>query len=163
MQTTRILCLVCFASRHGIASTLGEVRLDVEIDADEAGSENDIPVQRVPAKVKKVEKLSEDVLILNLKTPRTKRLRFLAGQNVILSRGELEPLELPIASCPCDDMNIQFHIPQHDDPFSQYVYNNINSSDSIHINGPTGSFVLDENSNQPIIFIAFDTGYLESL
>jgi CDP-4-dehydro-6-deoxyglucose reductase len=132
---------------------------DVEIDAEEAGSENDIPVQRVPAKVKKVNQLSGDVLILNLKTPRTKRLRFLAGQNVILSRGELEPLELPIASCPCDDMNIQFHIPHKDNNFVNYVYNDIKNSDSIHINGPTGSFILDENSNQPIIFIAFDTGY----
>ena len=33
------------------------------------------------------------------------------------------------------------------------------SSDSIHIDGPPGSFILDENSNKPIIFIAFDTGY----
>ena len=132
---------------------------DIEIEADEAGNEKDIPRQNISAKVKKADRLSDDVLILNLKTPRTKRLRFLAGQNVILSRGELAPLELPIASCPCDDMNIQFHIPHSDNPFTQYVYDDINSSDSIHIDGPTGSFILDENSNNPIIFIAFDTGY----
>lgn len=132
---------------------------DVEIEADEAGSEKDIPQQKIAAKVKKAEHLSEDVTILNLKTPRTKRLRFLAGQNVILSRGDLEPLELPIASCPCDDMNIQFHISHNDNPFTNYIYNDLNSSDSIHIDGPTGSFILDENSNNAIIFIAFDTGY----
>lgn len=132
---------------------------DIEIEAEEAGSEKDIPEQNISAKVKKAIQLSGDVLILNLKTPRTRRLRFLAGQNVILSRGDLEPLELPIASCPCDDMNIQFHVPHNDNPFTHYVYNDIKSSDSIQINGPTGSFILDENSNQPIIFIAFDTGY----
>lgn len=133
---------------------------EIDIEADEAGSEKDIPQQKIAAKVKKVDKLSENVLVLNLKTPRTKRLRFLAGQNVILSRADLPPLEIPIASCPCDDMNIQFHIP-HDitNPFINYVSEELKNSDSIHIEGPTGSFVLDEDSNNPVIFIAFDTGF----
>lgn len=133
---------------------------EVEIEADEAGSEKDIPQQKISAKVKKVSNLSNEVLVLNLKTPRTKRLRFLAGQNVILSRADLPPLELPIASCPCDDMNIQFHIPYDDsNHFINYVSTELKNSDSIQIVGPTGSFVLDENSNDTAIFIAFDTGF----
>jgi len=133
---------------------------EVEIEADEAGSVKDIPQQKISAKVKKIENLSNEVLILNLKTPRTKRLRFLAGQNVILSRADLPPLEIPIASCPCDDMNIQFHIPYDDsNHFINYVDTALKISDSIHIDGPTGSFVLDENSNNAVIFIAFDTGF----
>lgn len=133
---------------------------EVEVEADEAGSEKDIPLQKIVAKVKKVDKISDDLLILNLKTPRTNRLRFLAGQNVILSRGDLPPIELPIASCPCDDMNIQFHIPQNkNNTFVNYITDEINNSDSIHIEGPKGSFVLDEDSNNTIIFIAFDTGF----
>ena len=133
---------------------------EVEIEADEAGSEKDIPQQKISAKVKKINNLSNEVLVLNLKTPRTKRLRFLAGQNVILSRADFPPLEIPIASCPCDDMNIQFHIPYDDsNHFINYVDTELKISDSIHIEGPTGSFVLDEDSNAPIIFIAFDTGF----
>lgn len=133
---------------------------DIEIEADEAGSEKDIPQQNISAKVKKVEKPSAEVLVLNLKTPRTKRLRFLAGQNVVLNRANLAALEIPVASCPCDDMNIQLHIPtQSNHPFTQYILNELNTSDSIHIKGPTGSFVLDEDSNKPLIFIAFDTGF----
>ena len=133
---------------------------EIEIEADEAGSEKDIPQQKISAKVKKVENLSNEVLVLNLKTPRTNRLRFLAGQNVILSRADLPPLEIPIASCPCDDMNIQFHIPYDDtNHFINYVSTSLKSSDSIHIEGPTGTFVLDEDSNNAVIFIAFDTGF----
>ena len=133
---------------------------EIEIEADEAGSEKDIPQQKISAKVKKVDKLSNDVLILNLKTPRTQRLRFLAGQNVLLSRADLPPMEIPIASCPCDDMNIQFHIPNDNtNPFINYVSEELNNSDSIHIEGPMGSFILDENSNKPVIFIALDTGF----
>lgn len=133
---------------------------EVEIEADEAGSEKDIPQQRISAKVKKVNILSDDLLILNLKTPRTNRLRFLAGQSAVLSRGDLPELLIPIASCPCDDMNIQFHIPRNNsNPFIQYVFHDLNNSDSIHIEGPQGSFILDENSNNAAIFIAFDTGF----
>lgn len=133
---------------------------EIEIEADEAGSEKDIPQQKISAKVKKINNLSNEVLVLNLKTPRTNRLRFLAGQNVILSRADLPPLEIPVASCPCDDMNIQFHIPYDDsNHFINYVSTELKNSDSIQIQGPTGSFVLDEDSNNSIIFIAFDTGF----
>ena len=132
---------------------------EVVIDADEAGNEKDIPSQKIPTKVKKINKISDDLLILNLKTPRTKRLRFLAGQNAILSRGDLPALELPIASCPCDDMNLQFHIPKNKDAFSQYIYNELCNSDSIVIEGPSGTFLLDEESNNSVIFIAFDSGF----
>ncbi|MFK5914104.1 MAG: 2Fe-2S iron-sulfur cluster-binding protein [Woeseiaceae bacterium] len=133
---------------------------EVEIEADEAGSEKDIPQQKISAKVKKLDNLSNEVLVLNLKTPRTKRLRFLAGQNVILSHADLPPLEIPIASCPCDDMNIQFHIPYDDsNHFINYVSTELKTSDSIMIEGPTGHFVLDEDANNPVIFIAFDTGF----
>lgn len=133
---------------------------EIEIEADEAGSEKDIPQQKITAKVKKVAPLSDDVFVLNLKTPRTKRLRFLAGQNVFLSHSTLPPLEIPIASCPCDDMNIQFHIPTTSTtPFLNYVTNNLKNTDSIIIKGPNGSFILDEDSNDAIIFIAFDTGF----
>lgn len=132
---------------------------EIEIEADEAGSEQDIPCQKISTKVKKINKLSDDLLILNLKTPRTNRLRFLAGQNAILTRGDLPPLILPIASCPCDDMNLQFHIPKNEDAFSQYIYDKLCNSDSINIEGPSGSFLLDEESNNSVIFIAFDSGF----
>ncbi len=133
---------------------------EIEIEADEAGNEKDIPQQKITAKVKKISQLSADVLALNLKTPRTKRLRFLAGQNVTLTHPDLPPLELAIASCPCDDMNIQFHISKSSpEKLTQYISNELSTSDSIVVQGPNGSFILDEDSNNTVIFIAYDTGF----
>lgn len=40
---------------------------EIEIEADEAGSEKDIPQQKISAKVKKIDNLSNEVLVLNLK------------------------------------------------------------------------------------------------
>ena len=133
---------------------------DIVIEVDEAGSTQDIPLQNITAKVKKLEPADDKVSILNIKTPRTQRLRFLAGQQVKLAVNQDINKILPIASCPCDDMNIQFHITKQDgDLFAEYILEQLKSGDEIHIEGPQGEFVLDDDASNPIVFIAMDTGF----
>lgn len=134
---------------------------DVVIEADEAGSEYDIPLQNISAKVKKVSQLDNNLLLLHLKTPRTNRLRFLAGQNAVLRVDGIESEEnFAIASCPCDDMNIQFHIKRDENSkLVSHMFDNLANNDSIEIEGPTGHFVLKENSVRPVLFIAFNEGF----
>ena len=133
---------------------------DLVIEAAEAHSENDIPRQTITARVRKIEKSHPDITILHLRTPRTQRLRFLAGQSVALQLEGLEPQNFPIASCPCDDMNIQFHIHRDDgDEFACRIFSQLSTNDSIGLEGPVGHFVLHEGEIQrPLIFIAVDHG-----
>ena len=56
---------------------------DVVLEAPEANSSSEIPLQHITAKVKKIEVVNEHVALVHLKTPRTNRLRFLAGQYVL--------------------------------------------------------------------------------
>ena len=58
---------------------------DVEIEAAVAGGVQDIPFQQIAAKVKSVGLLNPDMALLHLQTPRSSRLRFLAGQCVTLA------------------------------------------------------------------------------
>jgi len=133
---------------------------DIVIEADEAGSIQDIPRQNIAAKVKRLETVSDKVSILNLKTPRTKRLRFLAGQEAKLAINHSLSKVFPIASCPCDDMNIQFHITnQENNPFDKYVLEQLKAGDEITIEGPQGDFILDQDAPNPVILIAMDTGF----
>ena len=133
---------------------------DIAIEADEAGSENEIPVQKLSAWVRKISDANNHVRILNLKTPRTQRLRFLAGQAVKLEIADIGSITLHIASCPCDDMNLQFHIyDNNDNAFCSYIFNRIKTNDVINIEGPLGHFVLREDEPNPIIFIAYGTGF----
>ena len=133
---------------------------DVVLHAEEAGSENDIPLQKITARVKRVEKVNDDLALLQLRTPRTQRLRFLAGQRAALSPQGFEATEYHIASCPCDDMNLQFHICRDaKNPFSEHVFHHIQASESITIEGPRGHFVLYEDGRRPLIFLAFNTGF----
>ena len=133
---------------------------DIVLEAEEAIDANEIPLQKVAARVKKVEKLNNDLMILHLRTPRTQRLRFLAGQKARLSTIGIEPVEFHIASCPCDEMNLQFHIcRQADNPLAEHVFHNIQNSESLNVEGPDGNFVLREDTTRPLLFVAFDTGF----
>ncbi len=133
---------------------------DIVLEAEEAGSEEEIPLQKISARVKKVEKLSDDLAVVHLRTPRTDRLRFLAGQRAVLSTIGVEPVEYHIASCPCDDRNLQFHIcQQQDNPFAEHVFKRMQNSESIMVEGPAGHFVLREDTTRPLLFICFNTGF----
>lgn len=133
---------------------------DVEIEADVAGGVQDIPFQQIAAKVKSITELTSDMALLHLQTPRTSRLRFLAGQSVALKLGEAISSVLPIASCPCDDRNMLFHVRRRPgNLFSDYFFERLKDHDVVEIEGPQGEFILQEKTPRPLCFIAFDTGF----
>jgi len=137
---------------------------DLVVEMLEAHSPDDIPRQDILAKVRSVAPLTPDIILLHLQTPRTNRLRFLAGQRVALSvtgsttnfRGEY-----PIASCPCDDRNLLFHIRRDDeDEFARRLFAGaLRANDAVSLFGPFGGFVLDKDSPRDILFVACDTGF----
>jgi CDP-4-dehydro-6-deoxyglucose reductase len=133
---------------------------DLVIEANVAGGVQDIPFQQISATVKSITNLTPEMALLHLQTPRTNRLRFLAGQSVTLILGKSLKAELAIASCPCDDRNILFHV--HRIPgnlFSDYVFERLKNHEVVDIEGPQGEFILHEKSPRPLYFIAFDTGF----
>ena len=133
---------------------------DVEIEAPVAGSVQDIPFQQLSAKVKAIELFSTNMALLHLQTPRTSRLRFLAGQYATLQLGKSLSADLPIASCPCDERNLHFHVRRMPgNLFSDYVFNQLKSNEAVDVEGPQGEFILQEKSPRPLYFIAFDTGF----
>jgi CDP-4-dehydro-6-deoxyglucose reductase len=133
---------------------------DVVLEADEAHGSQDIPHQEIDIRIRKIEQPDERVIIIQAKTPRTNRLRFLAGQYLTLEIAGLPPRECSISSCPCDDMNLQFQIPVTEgDGFSAHLQNNARVNDSITLRGPHGDFILDENSPRSLVFIACNAGF----
>lgn len=133
---------------------------DIVIEAHEAGSAQEIPVQTIPARVKSATPLSDDIVLLHLLTPRSNRLRFLAGQSVALDIAGGLHAEMPIASCPCDDRNIQFHVRRDfENDFCLHVFNRIKPADVITLTGPTGDFVFHDDAPRPVIFLAVETGF----
>jgi len=133
---------------------------DLVIEAREAHGAGDMPLQAIDAKLKSVGPLGDEVRLLHLQTPRGNRLRFLAGQSVSLSLADGSSASLPVASCPCDDRNLQFHVRRRaGDAFAERVFGGLKGVDSLRVTGPRGEFVLDEKSHRPLVFIAADTGF----
>ena len=133
---------------------------DVVIEAAVAGSVQDIPFQQISARVKSIGHITDGMALLHLQTPRTQRLRFLAGQSATLHVGQAFSADLPIASCPCDDRNVLFHISrQSGNLFSDYVFERLKEHDVVEMEGPHGEFILHEKSPRPLYFFAFDSGF----
>lgn len=133
---------------------------DIEIEAQESGSAAEIPQQHIRAKVSKVERLQEEVVQLTVRAPRSGGLRFLAGQGVTLLFDGMCPKPLPIASCPCDSLQLRFHIRRRDDdPFSDFVFSHLRKGWDVVLQGPCGDFTLDEESTRPLVFIAWESGF----
>ena len=133
---------------------------DCVIDAMSCEDPSEIPVQTIEVKVRKVEQLSREVHRLVVQTPRTQRLRFLAGQYVELEIEGLGRCQLSIASCPCEDRLIEFHVRvAANDAVAYALVNGVRKGDSLLLYGPHGGFVFQEKTTRPIIMFAFDIGF----
>jgi CDP-4-dehydro-6-deoxyglucose reductase len=133
---------------------------DVVIEAREASSAHEITQQHLTARVRDIRIVSDDVALLHLKTPRTQRLRFMAGQHVMLGGNDLPQAHYSVASCPCDDMNLHFQVPRSEqDAFSEIVFGDLKKGEKVDVTGPGGEFVLDEESPRSPVFIAWQTGF----
>jgi len=134
--------------------------IDLVIEAREAHGAADMPLQSIDAKVKSVGPLGDEVRLLHLQTPRSNRLRFLAGQSASLALPDGSSASLPVASCPCDDRNLQFHIRRRaGDAFAERVFGGLKGVDSVRVEGPRGEFVLNEESHRALVFIAGESGF----
>ncbi|MDH5263434.1 MAG: 2Fe-2S iron-sulfur cluster-binding protein [Betaproteobacteria bacterium] len=137
---------------------------DLRIETLEAAGPADIPRQEIVTTVRGVTPLADDTRLLHLQTPRSNRLRFLAGQSASLGMatpaGDIQGA-YPIASCPCDDRNLHFHIGRDDgDPFARDLFSGaIRAGEHVTLVGPDGGFVLRGEGGRPLVFVACDLGF----
>ncbi|MBK1720770.1 2Fe-2S iron-sulfur cluster-binding protein [Thiocystis violacea] len=131
---------------------------DLVLEAAEALSVEDLPRQEIRASLRKMERLSPDLVMLNVQTPRTQTLRFMAGQRARLTLEDGTAQELPIASCPCNGRHLWFLVRRGDDAFSQAVFQHLRQGQMVGVEGPRGDFVLREDSPEPAVFVAFGDG-----
>ena len=95
---------------------------ELTLETLEAGGPADIAQQQIVASVRQVRELAPDTRLVHLQTPRSHRLRFLAGQSATLGLGGAAGdihATLPIASCPTDDRTLHFVVARRPDgPFT---------------------------------------------
>lgn len=134
---------------------------DIVIEMHETNSVKDIPFQEIIAKVSKVENLTDKVISLSLRTSRSKVLDFLAGQKVQVCIDDESCLELAIASCPCDGLNLRFHLQNEGDALSERILKKLKKGQKLIVKGPLGQFTLDESFEGGLNFIAWNTSFAQ--
>lgn len=142
------------------AHTAASAELTIEVL--EAAGPADIPPQQLTTTLRALQPLAADTLALHLQTPRSQRLRFLAGQRVALGLADDDAVQAcyPIASCPCDDRNLHFYVPRDPaDPLAERLFAGaLRPGAALTLRGPEGSFVLADDT-RPLVFAACDTGF----
>ncbi|MCW8908446.1 MAG: 2Fe-2S iron-sulfur cluster-binding protein [Sedimenticola sp.] len=128
---------------------------DLVVEANEATVNDRLPRQSIRAVVRKVEQESPELAVMHVQTPRTRSLRFKAGQRVrVTTEGGLSDT-LYIASCPCDGRNLVFLVFSGiGSPLESAVFGGELSEQMVMIEGPEGGFLLHEDSRRPVLFVA---------
>ncbi|MGB5614967.1 MAG: 2Fe-2S iron-sulfur cluster-binding protein [Sedimenticolaceae bacterium] len=132
---------------------------DVLLEAREALMAAELPHQEIRCLVHKSEAVSEELHLLYVQTPRTKTLRFMAGQYVRMTLEDGLQRELAIASCPCDGRNLQFLVRRR--PGDDFVDSLLagGKGQTLLIEGPKGEFLLEEEALEPAVFVAVGDGF----
>ena len=132
---------------------------DLVIEAHEAASPSEMPYQDIRAVVSGIERCGEGGAALQLQTPHTSMLRFMSGQSVRLTDERGATASYALASCACDGGNLELLIRRRaDDMFSLAVFEGEMVGEMVRVEGPSGEFVLQEDSTAPCIFVAAGDG-----
>jgi CDP-4-dehydro-6-deoxyglucose reductase len=130
---------------------------DVVIEASIAGAD-DIPEQQIATKVRAVERISDKVLALHLTTPRSQRLRFLAGQSIHVEIDGASG-EYYVANCPCEDRQLTLHVRRDNQSFARKAFGDLGKEDVVRVQGPHGSNVFKLDSRRAALFVAWEDGF----
>ncbi len=118
------------------------------------------PAKKLPSRVSSINKISSDVISLELKTPPTQNFEFIPGQyiDVLLDNGKRRSYSM--ANTPDGSHTIQLHIRAiKDGLFTDFVMNTLREKDILRLEGPLGDFSFDRSTDKPAIFLASGTGF----
>lgn len=133
---------------------------DLVIECREVHAASDIPVKTMPCRVQKMERLAEDVMVLQLKLPANERLQFLPGQYISILLKDQKPRSFSLANAPHNDEFLELHIRYiAGGTFTKHVFSEMKERDILRFKGPLGTFFLRENSDKPVILVASGTGF----
>jgi len=137
------------------ATPLSDITIEVrEVDAGE------FPSKKLPIRIAKIEKLSDDVILLCLQLPATEKFAFRAGQYIEFLLRDGKRRSYSMANAPHMSDQISLHIRHMPGGlFTDQVFSTLKERDILRIEGPQGTFFLREDSNKPIILLASGTGF----
>jgi len=142
--------LFCCATPHS----------DIVIEAREVLGTAEFPIKKLPTRVAKLNRVSDDVMLISLQLPATERLQYRAGQFIEFILRDGKRRSYSIANAPHLDEHLTLHI-RHmpGGVFTDHVFTTMKERDILRFEGPLGTFFLREDSPKPMILLASGTGF----
>ena len=136
---------------------------DVVIESRHVTDESAFPVKKMPVRVQTLERLSPDVIKLRLQLPAADTFRYHAGQYIefLLAGGARRAYSMAVAPHQQDTgPGLELHI-RHTPGglFTDHVFGAMKEREILRIEGPFGSFYLNEDSDKPMVLLASGTGF----
>lgn len=142
--------LMCAAAVHS----------DAVVRVDDVGRMAPIVIKTVPVRISAIERAAPDVLVVTFKLPSAESFDFRAGQYVELLFKDGERRAFSLANAPFEKGSIQVHIRLSPGSYSARMFTEVlKVKDILRIEGPMGSFHLNDASKKPIIMLAGGTGF----
>ena len=133
---------------------------DLVLESRQVSLEGALPVRKMPARISSLERMSPDVIRLQLQLPASESFQYRAGQylDVLLRDGARRSYSM--ANAPHTGPGLELHI-RHmpGGRFTDLVFGSMKERDIVRIEGPMGSFFLREDSDKPIVLLASGTGF----
>lgn len=134
---------------------------DLVLAVREVRSVADMPRRRLEVTVMAKERLAADVVRLRLAPgPETPRLRWLPGQYIDMLLPDGKRRAFSLARAPHLGPELEVHVRQvAGGGFTSWVFSDLGVGDTLHIEGPQGTFVPHEDAERPLLFVAGGTGF----
>jgi len=133
---------------------------DVVIEARDVRKAGDVPIRKLPARVAKLERAADDVMIVTLNLPANEKLQFSAGQYLDILQRDGSRRSFSMGHSPQDAGGVELHVRLvAGGSFTQHVFTAMKERDILRFEAPLGTFFLREESPKPIVFVASGTGF----
>ena len=132
---------------------------DLSIKVKIVQQDQNIEVKKLPAKVKEIKHLSEDVIQMILQLPAIEPFYFKAGQWIYFVLKDGRKRAFSIANGPSEKNELELQI-RHafGGVFTDFVFNNLKQGALLQIEGPHGTFFYQPD-DCPILLVAGGTGF----
>jgi len=133
---------------------------DLTIEVHEIINAEEIEPKEFNVKIISIEKVTDDVIIMQIGMGEDNHMQFLSGQYLEFILDDGTNRAFSIANAPRSDGKIELHLRHVDSgTFTNQLFaGDIKPGDILRVKGPLGTFFLREDSKRDIIMIAGGTG-----
>jgi CDP-4-dehydro-6-deoxyglucose reductase len=133
---------------------------DIVIEAREVLGAGEFPIKKLPTRVAKLDKVSDDVMIVSLQLPATEKFQYRAGQYIEFLLKDGKRRSYSMANAPQLAEQVTLHVRHMPGGlFTDHVFNTMKERDILRFEGPLGTFFLREDSDKPMVLLASGTGF----